>query len=64
MDDVYNVVYDHLLEMYTNVARNMYGLIPHDTKEFIKQEAYRELLRMERAGQVNDYYERIKNNAI
>lgn len=64
-ENMYSVVYNHLKNDFEQIAKKMYGgFVPHPARPLIRDEALKDTLEMVRRGNIKEYYERIKNNAI
>jgi len=62
--DKHSVVYEHLTNIYESQWKTVYGKITAVMRVLIFQQAFRELIEMAQGGYLNDYYERIINNAV
>lgn len=62
--DRYGVVYEHLSELYEKQYKQIFGRLNGVLRVLIFHQTYSELVQMAQAGYLNDYYERIKRNAV
>lgn len=63
-EEVYATVYNHLKDLYRNMYFNINHVLTENDKAIISFTSYQELIQMGQSGYLNDYYERIRRNAV
>lgn len=61
---VRNTVYEHLYQMYSRFAFECFPYLTNDLANIISMSAYQEMIQMAQEGNLRNYYERIKRNAV
>lgn len=62
--DKHAVVYEHLSNLYEKQWLEIYGKLTHDKRVLIFNKAFSELIAMAQGDYLDDYYQRIKKDAI
>lgn len=62
--DKHAVVYNHLVELNERQWRKIYGKITAVMRVLIFNDAFSELIQMAQGQYLDDYYQRIRNNAV
>lgn len=62
--DKYAVVYEHLINMYEQQWIKIFGKLDGAKRVMIFCDAFNELIEMAQSKYLNDYYKRIRNNAV
>lgn len=63
-EEMRETVYNHLYQLYSKFAMECFPYLTPELSNIISLSAYQELIQMMQGGYINDYYERIKRNAV
>lgn len=63
-EEIYKEVYDHLYYMNEHLVSSVYSKITPELIAIMSCDAYSEMIQMERAGYLKDYYDRLKRGAV
>ena len=62
--EVYETVYRHLAKLYRHLYFDINKKLTKEDKALISFQTYQEMIMMAQQGYINDYYTRIRRNAI
>lgn len=62
--DKHAVVYEHLINMYEHQWQTVFGRLNGAMRAMIFCDAFNEMIQMAQGNYLDDYYERIRNNAV
>lgn len=63
-EDMHTAVYNHLVQMYQRFYLEIFEYLTMQHQALISFDAYQEMIQMAQEGNLKNYYERIRRNAI